>query len=153
MGVQNPPREVPEEEITVPRPALAARSKQTRPNRGGPSWIRKPSWVDLEALEDPQGMPQSSQKAPARAPKRFQNHLRIANVVFRNCRYSFGKTIMFEGRRESLGASRGMGGPNNSLRNQNSEEERKQDELNIPMCTITRALRAPEGPMFAIIRN
>ena len=103
MGARNPFREAPKEERTVPRPSLTARSEQTRP-KIVPRWIWKPSWFDFEALESPEEMPQSSQKPPARAPKRFQNHLWIANVVFENVEIPFCKTIMFENRRISLGA-------------------------------------------------
>ena len=38
--------------------------------------------VDLEAPKSSQKSPKSSQKEPERAPKRFQNHRWIENVVF-----------------------------------------------------------------------
>ena len=66
---------------TLPRPSSAARSEQTRPKRV-PRRIWRPSLVDLEAPKSSQETPKSSQKEPERAPKRFQNHLWIANVDF-----------------------------------------------------------------------
>ena len=107
--------------------------------------------------------PGGSQMPPARAPKRFQNHLRIANVVFRTCSFSTGKPsfLKVRGSAREFKIEGFLGGfseippkaSNNSLRFQISEEEGQQEELKIPMFTITRVLRASVGALFAIICN
>ena len=58
---------------SLPRPFSAVRGDHTRPKRV-PRYIWRPSWVDLEAPQSSQGLPESTQKEPERDPKRLQNH-------------------------------------------------------------------------------
>ena len=80
-GHREHPKRAKDSPRTLPRPSSAARNEQTRPKRV-PRRISRPSLVDLEAPKRPPETPKSPQQKPARAPKRFQNHLWIENLDF-----------------------------------------------------------------------
>ena len=113
---------------------------------------------EVECQDSSQEAPKSTQKRPKRAPRRYEDHIRIEDVCFQKCRYSSHNIKVFEGRRIILMAqNRPEEGPREDkrrLRNKWSKKRRDEGTKRSRRVFIWESshLREIEGRLFGHLR-